>query len=109
MQPRGTDAIPLPPRPNLEQYRHRAKSLVKACASGDADAVRSWAKRWLESLAALHAEKGSAEPASAETPRRLRWTEIDREVEAIEKDARSSHLIGGDGDASRTLADAQLF
>ena len=40
MQPRGTDAIPLPPRPNLEQYRNRAKSLVKACASGDAEAVR---------------------------------------------------------------------
>jgi len=109
MQPRGTDAIPLPPRPNLEQYRHRAKSLVKACASGDADAVRSWARRWLESLAALHTEKPSAEPASADTPRYLKWTEIDREVDAIARDARSSQLTGGDGDVSCSLADAQLF
>jgi len=109
MQPRGTDAIPLPPRPNLEQYRHRAKSLVKACASGDADAVRSWARGWLESLGALHDENRSAEADAVETPRYLKWTEIDREIDAIEKDARSSRLIDGDGDASCTLADAQLF
>jgi len=49
------------------------------------------------------------EPESADTPRHLKWTEIDREVDAIEKDARSSRLIGGDGPTSCTLADAQLF
>jgi hypothetical protein len=29
-----SDALPLPPRPNLEQYKKRAKDLVKICKSG---------------------------------------------------------------------------
>ena len=53
MQPRGTDALPLPPSANLEQYHNRAKSLLKACRSADGAAVRAWARQWLESLAAL--------------------------------------------------------
>src|SRR6476659_3282987 len=53
MEPRGTDALPLPPRANLEQYHNRAKGLLKACRSGDGAAVRAWARQWLESLAAL--------------------------------------------------------
>jgi hypothetical protein len=48
MQPRGTDAIPLPPRANLEQYHSRAKGLLKACKSDDGAAVRAWARQWLE-------------------------------------------------------------
>ncbi|MEO8623485.1 MAG: ankyrin repeat domain-containing protein, partial [bacterium] len=46
------DTLPLPPRPNLEQYRKRAKSLVVAVHSADADAVRRWATEWLETLVA---------------------------------------------------------
>jgi len=41
MQPRGTDAIPLPPRANLEQYHNRAKGLLKACKADDGAAVRA--------------------------------------------------------------------
>ena len=46
-------ATPLPPRPNLEQYKKLAKDLVKACKTGDREAIREWSKRWLETLATL--------------------------------------------------------
>lgn len=44
------DTLPLPPRPDLAQYRTRAKELVKAAASGD---VQAWADDWLGTLARL--------------------------------------------------------
>src|SRR2546426_3442614 len=49
------DALPLPPRPNLEQYKKRAKDLVKACKSRDQGAIRAWATAWIETLDRLHA------------------------------------------------------
>ena len=73
MEPRGTDALPLPPRANLEQYHNRAKSLLKACKSVDsASAVRAWARQWLESLAALTDSARTDAPArTADQIRRL--------------------------------------
>ena len=47
------DALPLTPRPNLEQYRKLAKDLIKACKSGDATAIRMWAIRWIDRLSTL--------------------------------------------------------
>jgi hypothetical protein len=44
--PNPQDALPLPPRPSLEQYKKRAKDLVKACKSGDPATIRAWAARW---------------------------------------------------------------
>ena len=44
------DTLPLPPRPDIEQYRKRAKSLVAAATSGDPDAVKQWASDWLDAL-----------------------------------------------------------
>jgi len=110
MQPRGTDAIPLPPRASLEQYHNRAKSLLKACRSGDGAVVRAWARQWLESLAAL-TESGAthATPNTADRIRRLYRKEIDREVDKIERDARESRLLSDDDTAACSLADAQLF
>ena len=102
MRPRGTGAIPLPARPNLEQYRNRAKALVKACQSGDPDAVRSWARQWLTALGELPDRDGETHP----------WSEkhIASEVQDIERDARSSGLLGNGGSVvTCTLADAQLF
>jgi len=91
MQPRGTDALPLPPRANLEQYHNRAKSLLKACKSGDSAVVRAWARQWLESLAALTDGATTDLPGrSVERIRRLYRKEIDREVDKIERDARES-------------------
>jgi Ankyrin repeats (3 copies) len=51
MYPNPQEALPLTPRPNLEQYRKLAKDLVKACRSGDAGAVRAWAAAWVGQLA----------------------------------------------------------
>ncbi len=50
-----SDALPLPPRPNLEQYKTLAKELVRAHKSNE---VRTWARRWLESLAKAVASEG---------------------------------------------------
>jgi hypothetical protein len=55
MYPNPQQALPLPTSPNVEQYRKLAKDLVKACESGDPSAIRDWAVRWIEKLAALQA------------------------------------------------------
>jgi len=52
MFPNPQDALPLPPKPNLEQYRKLAKDLVKACRSAAPDALAAWSRRWVEALAA---------------------------------------------------------
>jgi hypothetical protein len=115
LEPRGTDALPLPPRANLEQYHNRAKSLLKACRSADsAAAVRAWARQWLESLVALTDGTNDAERTTADRVRQLLHREIDREVDKIEREARQSGLISdGTPDAGArnacSLADAQLF
>jgi Ankyrin repeats (3 copies) len=53
MFPNPQDALPLPPQPNLEQYKKLAKELVKACKSADTDAVGAWAAQWVKTLARL--------------------------------------------------------
>jgi hypothetical protein len=53
MYPNPQDAVPLPPRPDLEQYRKRARELVKACHAGG-DAVHLWATRWVDKLLGLY-------------------------------------------------------
>ncbi len=55
--PNPQDALPLPPRPNLEQYKKLAKDLVKACKSEDADAVEDWIEKWVRSVYKLAALK----------------------------------------------------
>jgi hypothetical protein len=50
--PNPQDALPLPARPSLEQYRKLAKDLVKACSSGTPYAIGAWADRWMASLLA---------------------------------------------------------
>ncbi len=48
--PNPQDALSLPPRPNLDQYKKLAKDLVKACKSGDPDAIGDWIEEWVNSL-----------------------------------------------------------
>lgn len=48
-----SDALPLPPRPNLEQYRKLAKDLQDACKSKSPEAIRNWATRWVKRIARL--------------------------------------------------------
>ncbi len=50
-----SDAVPLPSRPNLEQYKKLARDLRDACTSSDPLAIREWATRWVERLAWAHA------------------------------------------------------
>lgn len=64
MQTRTTDALPLAPRPNLEQYKKLAKDLLKSADAG------AWAAEWLA---------------------RLGWTR-DGEVQQIVGDAQQSRL-----------------
>ena len=51
MFPNPQDALPLPARPDVEQYRKLAKDLVKACKAGS-PAIAQWADRWMDSLLA---------------------------------------------------------
>ncbi len=41
------DALPFPPRPNVEQYKKQAKELLKACKSSDPQALPAWVTQWL--------------------------------------------------------------
>ena len=91
------DTLPLPPRPDLEQYRRRAKDLVRASRSRDAGAVRAWAAEWLATLARLRAVEL--------TP--FVQHSFGRAVEQIEREVRGLAPAGGDGTC--TLADAQRF
>src|SRR5262249_6885662 len=90
--------LPLPPRPNLEQYKKLAKDFQGACKSGDPGAVRDWAARWADTLARLQAR--------AITPEVRR--EIGYDTERVE---RQWHKIQKSNEhAGRcTLADAQFF
>jgi ankyrin repeat protein len=40
-----SDALPLPPRPRLDYYKHVARDLQRACKSQEPGAIRAWAKR----------------------------------------------------------------
>ena len=53
MFPNPHDALPLPPKPNLDHYKKRAKDLLKASRSTDPKALQTWAADWIESLVCL--------------------------------------------------------
>ena len=53
MFPNPQDALPLPPSPNLEHYKKRAKDLLKVSQSPDPTAIRTWATNWINSLVRL--------------------------------------------------------
>jgi Ankyrin repeats (3 copies) len=70
MFPNPQAALPLPASPNLEQYKKRAKDLVKACRGGDRLAIRAWAVEWVDAL--RHQEAGrSADDVAAYAASRL--------------------------------------
>jgi len=94
--PNPQDALPLPVRPDLEQYRKLAKDLVKACRSSDPDAIGAWADRWIESLArAAGRFSDLAEPRTK-----------DRRVAQVEEFA--TRTLKGKRSSRGTLAGAQL-
>jgi hypothetical protein len=79
-------ARPLPPRPNLEQYKDQAKELLRACTSADPHAIPAWTRQWFAAYADQSAE-----------------TEAREEMNRIEKSIRASKLAEPDA----KLADAQ--
>lgn len=93
-----SDALPLPPRPNLEQYKKLAKDFQHACNSEAPAAVRSWAAQWAENLTRLQ---------SREITHDLR-RHIDHDAERMErrwqKFKKTNERV-----APCTLADAQFF
>src|ERR1044071_1982987 len=93
-----SDALPLPPRPNLDQYRKLAKDLQQACLSGDSGAIRQWAERWVEALTRLQGRETTPEVRK----------DIDRGVRRIEK--HWQELRESKEDNSRcALTGAQFF
>ena len=93
-----SDALPLPPRPNLEQYKKLAKDFQSACKSSDPGAIRDWAARWAETIARLQGLKM--------TPDVRRHIDFD----ARRIDHRWNKFKKTNERAARcTLADAQFF
>jgi ankyrin repeat protein len=82
-----SDALPLPPRPNLEQYKKLAKDFQDACRSGDPGATRDWASRWAETLARLQGHEITPEVRQEihrDTARVERqWQQIQRSKERV--------------------------
>ena len=93
-----SDALPLPPRPHLDQYKKVAKDLQHACRSAEPGANRAWAKRLVETIMRLRASPTTPEAQG----------EIDREAERIER-RWSSFKEKHERAAKCQLADAQLF
>jgi hypothetical protein len=63
MYPNPQDVLPLPPRPDLDHYRKRAKELARACSSADPAAIDAWAGRWVRDLIQLRPEGDRAQYA----------------------------------------------
>jgi len=57
-----SDALPLPPRPDIDHYRKLAKELRRACRVGGNAAVYQWAHHLIEGLTRL---RGAAAEAAA--------------------------------------------
>lgn len=63
-----SDALALPPRPNLEQYKKLARDFQHACKSDNA-AVQEWAARWVETLARLQGRPITEEKIASDVRR----------------------------------------
>ncbi len=61
MYPNPQDVLPLPPRPDLDQYRKRARELTSACQGGDT-ALLAWASAWVEALERLQPDTDRTPP-----------------------------------------------
>lgn len=80
-----SDALPLPPRPNIGQYKKLARDFQHACKSGEPVAVREWAARWAETLARLQGQAITSEVqreiASDSERIERQWREIQKSKE----------------------------
>lgn len=96
------DALPLPPRPNLEQYKKQAKELLKACKSDDPQALPAWVKQWVEA----HVRP---DPAVASARRAYTAGEIAHRIrQGIDSMTRRLGLTDASSRGDCTLARAQF-
>ena len=93
------DVLPLPPRPDLSQYKKRAKELVAAAGSPDPGAVHRWATEWLGTVARLL--EVSITPFVQHS--------FDRAVAGIEEQVRKSGTPFALADAQFLIARAHGF
>ncbi len=94
-----SDDLPLPTRPNLEQYKKLAKDLVKVCKSRDRDALGAWVTEWVESLMALPPD-GHRPYTPAE--------KVHRSRRAVDRVAEHLNAANQPSPGACTLARAQL-
>jgi hypothetical protein len=90
MFPNPHDALPLPPRPNLEQYKKLAKDLLKASQSPDPTALHTWCARWIKKISVIPSEGAMSQSDTATQSRDLvsRSDTADRRTDQVEKFAR---------------------
>lgn len=100
-----SNALPLPPRPNLEQYKKRAKDLAKLCNSGDPEKLRAWVKDWIETLIKLY---GLDIALPLEEGRKYTPADIDHLAEQSLKHIARSLRSADPSQANCTLAQAQF-
>src|SRR5262245_43040947 len=93
-----SDAFPLPPRPNLEQYRKLAKDFQRACKSGVEGAIRDLMVQWSENVARLRGREV--------TPDLRR--QIDYETQRMETQWRK-HQASNEHAQRCALSSAQFF
>lgn len=93
-----SDALPLPPRPNLEQYRKLAKDLQSACKTDTPGAIRDWGARWAAQIARLQGRNVTPEVQR----------EIDFEARKLEHHWNKWNKAN-ERAARCALADAQYF
>lgn len=96
MQTRSTDAIPLAPQPDIEQYKRIAKDLAKAASARSEDSIREWAEAWINRLAQLLTR--------SRHPQYTKQRQVDSEIKAIAEAYARAPLAAGP-----TLMNAQLF
>jgi ankyrin repeat protein len=93
-----SDALPLPPRPNLEQYKKLSKDFQSACKSSDSGAIHHWAARWAKVIARL---QGLAMTPDVRTQIKVDARRIEQRWHKFKQT--------NDRAARCTLADAQVF
>ena len=96
--------LPLPPRPNLDQNKKRAKELVKVCKSGDPQALREWTSQWIHELVKLQDEASTAHKGY----RAYAPGELDSRIGSTTKSLADHVKKSGDSGRSCTLAKAQF-
>ena len=96
------DALPLPSHPNVEQYKKQAKELLKACKSGEPQALPAWITQWLQVQLAI-------DPALATARRAYTTSEIAYRVRhGVERVIKHLGVIDAASRSACTLTRAQF-